>query len=451
MSLRVASRHKTRRLNKITGTLAAAVFGLTLASCASGSNPELRSENPDRQNPQGEQKPLPAPDTTHDVENYSRVIGWPAGKTPTAPVGFVVQKFADGLRNPRNIYVAPNGDIFVSEAKTVPKTPKDKEKEKRKGDSEAKGESANRVTLLKDRDGDGVVDERHVYIQGLNQPYGMVIVGDFFYVANTDGVLRFPYKKEQTRVRVKGEKILSLPAGGYNNHWTRNLIAKPDGSKIYISVGSGSNVGENGMENEIRRANILEINLDGSGEKIYSAGLRNPVGMGFSSTGELWSVINERDKLGDDLVPDYLTAVREDGFYGWPYAYFGPNPDPRLAGQREDLVAKTLVPDVALDPHSASLGLAFAATQKFPARYRDGAFIGQHGSWNRSDFTGYAVKFVPFANGRPAGPVEDFLGGFLAEKPGEVHGRPVGVAFTMQGALLVADDVTNTIWLVRAE
>jgi glucose/arabinose dehydrogenase len=441
--------HKFSRFNFLilTTTLTLAIAGCALGT-GSGSN-ENPGEGP-QQNPVGE-KPLPAPDTSHDVENYSRVIGWPEGRTPTAPQGFVVKKFASGLRNPRNIYVGDNGDIFVSEAKTIAKTPTDKEKQKKKGDSEAKGESANQITLLRDKNGDGVVDEQRVFLKGLNQPYGMTIVGKFFYVANTDGVLRFPYKAGQTRIRTKGENILSLPAGGYNNHWTRNLIAKPDGSKIYVSVGSGSNVGEHGMENEIRRANILEINPDGSGEKILASGLRNPVGMSFSSTGELWTAVNERDKLGDDLVPDYLTSVRADAFYGWPYAYLGPNPDPRMAGQRDDLVAKTVVPDVLLDPHSASLGLTFAKTERFPARYRDGAYVGQHGSWNRTQFTSYQVKFVPFTNGRATGEAEEFIGGFLAEKPGEVYGRPVGVAFTSQGILLVADDVTNTIWSVQAE
>lgn len=374
---------------------------------------------------------LPAPDTTHKAEKHSKVIGWPDGKTPKAPAGFQVTKFAQDLKHPRNIYVAPNNDIFVAE-------------------SDDKGKSANRITLLRDADQDGKPEVRQVFLSGLNQPYGMLVLPNFFYVGNTDGILRFPYQQGQTKIASKGEKILTLPAGGYNHHWTRNLLANAQGTKIYVSVGSASNNGEYGMKEEIRRACILEINPDGSGERIYASGLRNPVGMDWApGSNVLYTSVNERDNLGDDLVPDYLTSVKQGGFYGWPYAYFGQNEDPRMKGQRPDLVKKTLVPDVPLGAHTSSLGLAFYEGQAFPDQYRHGAFIGQHGSWNRSAFSGYKVVFVPFRNGRPAGKPEDFLTGFIAdERKSEVYGRPVGLAVLPDGSLLVADDAANTIWRV---
>jgi glucose/arabinose dehydrogenase len=266
-------------------------------------------------------------------------------------------------------------------------------------------------------------------------------------------VLRFAYKPGQTKITGPGQKILDLPAKGYNNHWTRNLLASPDGSKIYVSVGSSSNVGENGMEHEQRRANILEINPDGTGEKVYASGLRNPVGMDWApGTRTLWTAVNERDELGDDLVPDYLTSVQPGAFYGWPYAYFGPQEDPRRKGERPDLVKKSVVPDVPLGPHTASLGLAFYKGQAFPGKYQQGAFIGQHGSWNRSEFSGYKVVFVPFQNGKPAGNMEDFVTGFIANAANkEVYGRPVGVTTLPDGSLLVLDDAGNKVWRVAAQ
>jgi glucose/arabinose dehydrogenase len=291
---------------------------------------------------------------------------------------------------------------------------------------------------------------RKIFLQGLRQPLGMLLLGDQFYVANTDGLWRYPYEAGKTSIQAQGQKLLELPAGGYNNHWTRNLLANADGSKIYVSVGSASNVAEYGIEEERRRANILEVNPDGSGERIYASGLRNPVGMGWApGTSTLWTVVNERDYLGDDLVPDYLTGVKEGGFYGWPYAYFGMHEDPRLAGQRPDLVSQTLVPDVALGAHTASLGLAFYTGNAFPEKYRGGAFIGQHGSWNRTELSGYKVVFVPFKDGRPSGEPEDFLTGFIANREtSEVYGRPVGLVVLPDGDLLVADDASNTVWRV---
>jgi glucose/arabinose dehydrogenase len=317
--------------------------------------------------------------------------------------------------------------------------------------SERSGASANRITLFRDTNNDGKPDMREVFLTGLNQPFGMLVIGDKFYVADTDALLMYPYKEGQTKMTATGKKILSLPAGGYNNHWTRNLLASPDNKKIYVSVGSGSNVGENGIENEIRRANILEINPDGTGERIYASGLRNPVGMGWQpTTNKLYTAVNERDELGDELVPDYLTSVKEGAFYGWPYSYYGQNADPRRKDERPDLVKKAIVPDVPLGPHTASLGLAFYNKSAFPDKYKNGAFIGQHGSWNRSTLSGYKVVFVPFKDGKPGTP-EDFLTGFIVGNNKDVYGRPVGVTVLPDGAMLVTDDASNRIWRVSAK
>ena len=397
---------------------------------------------------------LPAPDTRASKTNFSKVIGWPEGKTPIAPAGFTVTKFAGNIKSPRNIYIAPNGDILVvlsnSERNTKEKianalSGKDK--------AEVGGLSANTVLLFRDTNQDGKFDLQSTFLSGLDQPYGVLIIGNSFYVANTDGLYVYPYQTGDTKITGKGKKIVDLPAGGYNNHWTRNLITNADHSKIYITVGSGSNVGENGMEHEVRRANILEVNPDGTGEKIYASGLRNPVGVAWAPvTGALWTAVNERDGLGDNLVPDYITSVKPGAFYGWPYSYFGQNEDPRLKGQHPELVKAAVVPDLAVGSHTASLGLAFYTAGKFPEKYQNGAFIGQHGSWNRSELAGYKVAFVPFKNGKPAGKLEDFLTGFIADAAkSEVYGRPVGVAVAHDGALLVADDVSGIVWRVAAK
>jgi glucose/arabinose dehydrogenase len=380
---------------------------------------------------QSQQITLPEPYATQSVKNFSKVIGWPEGKMPQAPAGFVVAKFADSLNSPRWIYVADNGDIFVSEA--------------------SKDNSANRVTLFRDSNNDGVPEFRSVFLRGLNMPFGMYKHHDHFFVANTDALLRFDYPPGATSITTPAKKIIDLPGGP--RHWTRNIIGNAAGTKIYIAVGSSSNVGENGMAKENRRACILEINPDGTGEKVYASGLRNPVGMGWEpSTNTLWAAVNERDELGDDLVPDYMTSVRENSFYGWPYSYFGQHPDPRLKDSaKTDLINQAVVPDYALGAHTASLGLAFYSGN-FPARYNGGAFIGQHGSWNRSVFSGYKVVFVPFSNGKPSGPMEDFLTGFMAdESKKEVYGRTVGVAVLKDGSLLVADDGGNKIWRISKQ
>jgi glucose/arabinose dehydrogenase len=375
---------------------------------------------------------LPPPFATESKTNNSKVIGWPEGKTPTAPEGFTVTKFADGFENPRWTYIAPNNDIFIVESGTRT--------------------SKNQITVLRDKDKDGKFETREVFIKDLNKPFGMLVLKDFFYIANTDGLYKYPYKNTPLKLETKGVKILELPAGGYNNHWTRNIISNADGSKIYVSVGSGSNVGENGMDKEIRRAAILEINPDGTDEKIYASGLRNPVGMDWNPVNkELWTAVNERDELGDDLVPDYITSVKRDGFYGWPYSYFGNILDPRMNGERKDLAAKAIVPDVPVSPHTASLGLAFYTKDKFPAKYKNGAFVGQHGSWNRANISGYKVVFFPVSNGKPSGKPEDFLTGFISDADkAQVYGRPVAVTVMNDGSLLVNDDSGNTIWKVTA-
>lgn len=388
---------------------------------------------------------LPEPYETKSVKNYSKVLGWPEGQTPLAPQGFTVTRFADNFYNPRWIYVAPNGDIFIAEAGTKDAEEHNKKKSDKSG-------VANSIVMLRDGNRDGHYEQRYLYMTGLNQPFGMVVAGDYFYVANTDGLMRFPYRETDTVITHLGDKIVDLPAGGYNNHWTRNIITNPQKNKIYISVGSASNNAEHGIEEEYRRANILEVNLDGSGEVIYAAGLRNPVGMDWEPvTKNLWTAVNERDELGDDLVPDYATHVQKGGFYGWPYAYFGAIEDPRMKGERPDLVSKTIVPDVALGSHTASLGMAFYTGKSFPQKYHNGMFIGQHGSWNRSELAGYKVVFVPFRNGQPSGPAEDFLVGFIKDKDkSEVYGRPVCVAVMPDGSLLVSDDSARTIWKVSA-
>ncbi|MEP7264802.1 MAG: sorbosone dehydrogenase family protein [Bacteroidota bacterium] len=393
---------------------------------------------------------LPPPNATKSSMNFSKVIGWKPDEKPLALPGFTVTKYADNLQFPRWIYVLPNGDVLIAEAK---KEEKGLEKVGAKiiGADKTHGESVNknRIMLFRDTNGDGKPDENYVFLENLNLPFGMLLLNDYIYVANTDALWRFPYKKGDTQLKGTEEKIAEYPAGA--RHWTKNIIASKDGSKIYIAVGSSSNVAENGIEAEKNRACILEINPDGSDMKVYASGLRNPVGMAWApGTNTLWTAVNERDELGDDLPPDYLTSLQKNGFYGWPYSYWGKNIDPRIkeTEQRPDLVAKAITPDVALGSHTASLGLAFYEAKTFPAKYHNGAFIGQHGSWNRSVLSGYKVVFVPFTNGKPGVP-EDFLTGFISdEDKSEVHGRPVGVAVLPDGSLLVADDSANTIWRI---
>ncbi|UOQ97387.1 sorbosone dehydrogenase family protein [Hymenobacter sp. 5317J-9] len=431
-----------------------------LAACGGPSKEEKQDAQANTpaqtvQTPAAQAVRLPAPYATKSVSHRVEIVPWPAGRTPTAPAGFAVAEYAGQLDSPRWLYVAPNGDVLVAEASTIPLTMTKKVAAELKLDKSRslRDHSANRITLLRDTNHDGRPDLRTTFLADLSQPFGMLILGNSFYVANTDGVLRFPYQPGATKITGSGQRILGLPKGGYNNHWTRNLLASPDGAKIYVTVGSSSNVQEHGTAEEVRRANILQINPDGTDEKVYASGLRNPIGLQWQpGTGALWTVVNERDELGDELVPDYFTSVKEGGFYGWPYAYYGQNEEPRRKNERPDLVQKSLVPDVPLGAHVAALGLTFYDKDAFPAKYRNGAFIGEHGSWNRSQYSGYKVVFVPFANGKPSGPPEDFLTGFLAGGDSkEAYGRPVGVTTLSDGSLLVADDAADKIWRVSAK
>lgn len=391
------------------------------------------------------------------ISNAANVVGWAEGRAPTAPPGFTVTKFAGGLDHPRWLYQLPNGDVLVAEADTIRRNefealPKRFYNWLRRNDGSARGNSANRITLLRDTNADGVAESRTPFLENLNQPLGMAVLGNSFYVANTDGVWRYPHQPGETRITGAGQKIVNLPAGGYNNHWTRNLLVSPDGRTLYVTVGSGSNIAENGLDNEVRRAAVLEMNPDGSGERVRASGLRNPVGLSIEpSSGALWTVVNERDLLDDDSSPDYLTRVRDGDFYGWPWSYWGQQVDTRVQPARPDLVTKALRPDYSLGAHSAALGLAFYAGTAFPEHYRGGAFIGEHGSWNRGVPVGFKVVYVPFQGGLPSGPPEDFLTGFRPDPAAaETFGRPVGVLADRAGGLLVADDAGNTVWRVRA-
>ncbi len=384
----------------------------------------------------------------------AEAVGWPEGVQPTAGPGMRVNAFATGLDHPRWLHVLPNGDVLVAETNAPPK-PEDgkglkgfvmKQVMKRAG---AGVPSANRISLLRDADGDGVAEVRSVFLQGLSSPFGMALIGDRFFVANADAVVSFPYTEGVTEIREAPTHVTDLPGGPINHHWTKSLISNADGSVLYATVGSNSNVAENGMEAEAGRAAIWEIDPVGGTKRLFATGLRNPNGMAFEPvTGMLWTAVNERDELGSDLVPDYMTSVRDGGFYGWPYSYYGQNVDDRVQPPRPDLVATAISPDYALGPHTASLGLAWStASTSMPRDYRNGMYIGQHGSWNRNPASGYRVIYVPFKDGKPSGPPLNVLTGFLSED-GKAYGRPVGVAMRVQGDLLVADDVGNVIWRV---
>ncbi|HEY5338171.1 MAG TPA: sorbosone dehydrogenase family protein [Rhizomicrobium sp.] len=423
-----------------TALIAAGI--LALAGCDSGHPPPKSNYGA---NPK---LPAPAPQTIPTM-NVNSVTPWPAGATPIAPPGFTVTRFAGDLDHPRWVYVLPNGDVLVAETSSEPSPLNSVESVVERWldeKSHATGKSANEIVLLRDTNGDGVPDVRTVFLKGLNQPYGMLLLNGSFYVGNTDGVVRYPYKDGETQITEPGKKILDLPTG---HHWTRNIIASEDGEKIYVAVGSDTNIAEKGMSFEKRRADILEINPDGSGEKIYASGLRNPNGMDWNlTTHVLWTAVNERDQLGDDLVPDYITGVKPGAFYGWPWSYYGQHVDSRVQPQNPDMVAKAIAPDYALSSHVAPLGFTFYDAKEFPAAYQGGAFIGEHGSWNRAQMSGYKVVFVLFADGKPQGLPQDFLTGFLNPQTGVAHGRPVGVTVAKDGALLVADDVGNVVWRV---
>lgn len=428
--------------------LKSSLFLFSVGIFSSCSSPTVVSEHTGEDTLVVANSTFPKPYATESAKKFSKAIGWADGKKPVAPEGFIVEKFADGLDNPRWIYVLPNGDVLIAEAGTKGALKAAAAFVSGNSKSRMSSGSADKITLFRDANKDGVFEIREVFLKNLNQPLGMVLVGETFYVANTDGVMAFPYKVGQTSITATGKKITELPANGYNNHWTRNIITNKAKDKLFITVGSSSNVAEHGMEDEVMRANVLVMNLDGSDKKVFASGLRNPVGLEFNpESNTLWTAVNERDELGDELVPDYLTSVKEGGFYGWPYSYWGQHVDPRMKGEGMDLVQKTIVPEVSLGSHTASLGLAFYTGNTFPEIYHGGAFIGQHGSWNKSTFAGYKVVFVPFKNGKPVGDPQDFLTGFIASDT-EVYGRPVGITILPDGSILVADDSANTIWKV---
>jgi glucose/arabinose dehydrogenase len=404
------------------------------------------------------QLPAPAPGWIPTV-HIAPAVGWPAGRTPVAAPGTRVAVFAADLDHPRWLLVLPNGDVLVAETNAPRKADGSASTLERvktwvmkwvMGRAGAATPSANRISLLRDTRASGVADQRHVFLQGLKSPFGMALIGNQLYVATTDAVLRFAYTPGATQITTPGVKLVDLPAGPINHHWTKNLIASADGEKLYVTVGSNSNVGERGMAVEAGRAAIWEVDVRSGVPRIFASGLRNPNGMVWEpQTGALWTVVNERDDIGSDLVPDYLTAVRDGGFYGWPYSYYGPHVDERVQPPRPDWVARALVPDYALGPHTASLGLASSLGTSLPQAFASGVFIGQHGSWNRRPHSGYKVIYVPFVNGQPQGAPVDVLTGFLSSE-GNAYGRPVGVAMGRGGALLVADDVGNVVWRVSA-
>ncbi|PWE46993.1 PQQ-dependent sugar dehydrogenase [Pseudomonas prosekii] len=398
---------------------------------------------------------LPEPNKTLiPTVNIAPAIGWPAGAKPTAAAGTQVAAFAENLDHPRWLYVLPNGDVLVAETNAPPKPDDSKGirgwvMEKVMGRAGAGVPSANRITLLRDQDHDGVAETRTVFLENLNSPFGMTLVGNDLYVADTDRLLRFNYESGATSIKSEPIKVVDLPGGTLNHHWTKNVIASKDGSKLYVTVGSNSNVGENGLDQEEGRAAIWEVDRATGNHRIFASGLRNPNGMSWEPTsGALWTAVNERDEIGSDLVPDYITSVKDGAFYGWPFSYYGQHVDVRVEPQNPDLVAKAIAPDYAVGPHTASLGLTFAEGSKLPS-FTSGAFIGQHGSWNRKPYSGYKVIFVPFTAGKPTGQPVDVLTGFL-DKDEKAMGRPVGVVIDQQGSLLVADDVGNKVWRVSA-
>ena len=431
--------------------VAASVVACLLAGC--GESARLTVDDGTGPSPT-----LPEPTRTLvPTLNVAKAVGWPAGGKPVASAGMKVDAFARGLDHPRWLYVLPNGDVLVAETNAPPK-PDDAHGIRGYAQklfmkiAGSVSHSANRITLLRDADGDGVAETRTVFLQDLNSPFGMALVGNDFYVADSDAVLRFAYTSGATQLDGRGTKVVDLPAGTINHHWTKNIVASADGAKLYVTVGSNSNVAENGLAVEEGRAAIWEVDARSGAHRVFASGLRNPNGMAWipGAGGEptLWAVVNERDEIGSDLVPDYLTSVRDGAFYGWPYSWYGAHVDDRVAPQRPDLVAKAVVPDYALGPHTASLGLAAASPGALPAAYASGVFVGQHGSWNRKPRSGYKVIFVPFSAGRPSGRPLDVLTGFLSPA-GDAWGRPVGVALD-RGGLLVADDVGDTIWRVTA-
>jgi glucose/arabinose dehydrogenase len=433
------------------GLLAAFASALALAGCGDGSNnfDPRRQIGPNPVLPDPQQYLLPP-------MHVAKVVGWKAGEAPVAPAGLRVQALARDLQHPRNVYVLPNGDILVIESQgpnlepiTRPKSPIVAWVESRAtSQGGINNGPSNRITLIRDANGDGVPEVRTVLLDHLYSPFGVAFADNYLYVAATNAILRYPFTPGQTRITAPPTILTLLPGGPIDHHWTKSLTLSPDGKLLYATVGSNSNITENGLEAERDRASVWEVDRATGRARIFATGLRNPNSPNFyPGTNNLWVVVNERDELGPNLVPDYLTSVRDGGFYGWPYSYYGGHLDPRVRPQRPDLVARAIVPDYALSSHVAALGLTFYTGANLPPAYRGGAFVGEHGSWDRQQFNGYKVAFIPFAGGRPAGMAQDFLTGFLTGD-GNTHGRPVGVAVDRAGALLVADDVGNIVWRV---
>ncbi|MDZ5650289.1 sorbosone dehydrogenase family protein [Nitrospirillum sp. BR 11828] len=440
------------RLRPLSHLIVVGAAALSLAACDDGSkgtDPNAQvGANPTL--PKQEQYLLPP-------MKVAKVVGWKDGEKPAVAQGLKIQALATGLHHPRSLYVLPNGDVLVVESVAPEGEPVKRPKDlimhwvESMATSGGETKDSNRITLLRDADGDGVPETRTVFLDHLNSPFGVALVGGDLYVADTDAILRYPYTEGETRMTAEGATLTPLPGGPIDHHWTKSLLASQDGTRLYVGVGSNSNITENGLEAEKNRAAIWEVDRATGRWRIYADGLRNPNGLSWEpQTGTLWAVVNERDELGPNLVPDYMTSVKDGGFYGWPYSYYGQNIDPRVKPQRPDLVARAIVPDYALSTHVAPLGMAFSTSTSLPSSYQGGAFVGEHGSWNRNIPNGYKVIFIPFSNGQPNGQPMDVVTGFL-DTEGRAHGRPVGLAIDKTGALLIADDVGNTVWRVTAQ
>jgi glucose/arabinose dehydrogenase len=420
---------------------------LLLASCDGKGGDPAKQYGPNPVLPEPHQYLIPP-------MSVPQAVGWKPGETPTVSAGLRVQTMATGLLHPRIVYPLPNGDILVVESNgpgTKPFRPKDYIQGKVKARAGAGDKGGNRITLLRDANGDGVPELKTVLVDHLHSPYGVAWVAGTLYVANTDAILAFPFTPGQTKITAPGVKLTDLPAGPIDHHWTKSMVANPDGSKLYVGVGSNSNITENGFEVEEGRAAIYEVDRATGAKRIYASGTRNPTNLAIQpGTGKLFAVVNERDEIGPDLVPDYLTSIKEGAFYGWPYSYWGNHVDVRVHPQRPDMVAKAIKPDYGLSSHVATLGVAFSKGETLSPQFAEGVFVGEHGSWDRDPLNGYQVIFVPFVNGMPKGDPIPVVTGFLATDHHTVRGRPVGVALDRAGALIVADDVGNTVWRVSS-
>jgi glucose/arabinose dehydrogenase len=440
---------KSLQMRLLRGVVLAPLFASALALSA------CSDDTFDRSTQIGSNPTLPDPQQyLFPPMRVASVIGWKSGEKPSVTDGLKIEAFATGLQHPRSLYMLPNGDVLVVESKAPGTEPISRPKSlvmhwiESKATSGGDTGESNRITLLRDADGDGVPDMRSVFLEHLNSPFGVALVGNDLYVADTDRIIQYPYQTGDTKISAEGKTLTPLPGGPIDHHWTKSLVASQDGTLLFVGVGSNSNVAENGMQAEKNRAAIWEVDRATGRWRIFARGLRNPNGLSWEpQSGALWAVINERDELGPNLVPDYLTSVKDGAFYGWPYSYYGQHVDPRVYPQNPGLVAKAVPPDYALSSHVAPLGLAFNTGNGLPAAYAGGAFIGEHGSWNRHEFNGYKVVFVPFKDGRPDGKAQDVVTGFLNADQ-KARGRPVGVAFDKSGALLIADDVGNTVWRV---